>query len=231
VTTPSDLRNRLVCPNCHAVNAPNTTVCPSCGIKIEDFRIALPRLQQIRSSSVAMHREMLEDEKQLKIQDSIKASNRSFRRLLLVLVVVLVIAGLVVSVGGVLYANRVKQTRAEMEAQYLKSLTCLQEEDYVCAKDGFQKLILAGAEYPELDKRLSDAQYGLAQQYYKSGQWEKSAQELNDLLLRDPGNQASVILLKDAYDRWIDQLGLEGKWIKRWMVRRQRDARFPPGED
>lgn len=227
MTTPSDLRNRLVCPNCHAVNAPNTRVCISCGIKIEDFRTALPRLEEIRSSSVAMHREQLEDAKQLKIQDSIKDSKRSFRRLIVILLIVLVLGGLVASFGGMLYANRIKQTRAELEAEYLKSATCLQKQDYLCARDGFQTLIWAAADFPDLDERLNDAQFGLAQQYYSSGQWEQSVQELNALLLRDPGNQAGVSLLKDSYDRWIDQLRLEGKWFRGWMIRRERDARFP----
>jgi tetratricopeptide (TPR) repeat protein len=231
VTTPSDPGNRLVCPNCHAVNAPNTTICISCGIKVEDFRSALPRLEQMKSSSVAMHREQLEDAKRLKIQDSIKDSKRSFRRLLLILVVVLAVGGLAAAFGGILYANRVKQTRAEQDAQYLKSISCFQEQEYGCAKEGFQNLIWLGAEYPQLNEKLNAAQYGLAQQYFESGQWERSVQELNDLLLRDPGNKSGVSLLKDSYDRWLDQLKLERKWLKGWAVRRERDARFPPGED
>ena len=231
MTTPSDPSNRLICPNCHAVNAPNTTICISCGIKVEYFRSALPRLEQMKSSSVAMHQEQLDDAKRLTIQDSIKDSKRSFRRLLLILLVVLVVGGLIAALGGVLYANRVKQTRAEQDAQYLKSISCFQEQDFVCAKDGFQSLIWLGTDYPQLDEKLNAAQYGLAQQYYESGQWEKSVEELNDLLLRDPGNQSGVNLLKDSYDHWIDQLKLERKWLKSWMVRRERDARFPPGED
>lgn len=198
---------------------------------MEDFRTALPRLEQIKSTQAALHWERLEDEKQLEIQKSVKSSQHSFRRLLLVFFVGVVFIGLLVAIVTVFYAIRVRQTQEELRILYETSLRCLQDANYVCARDGFQALETSGAEFPGLDQNINEAQYGLARQYFDSGQWENAVEELNVLLQRDPGNQMAVDLLRASYDRWIDQLGLEGKIFQRWIVRRQRDARFPPGED
>lgn len=228
MTIAPDSENRLICPSCNALNAPHARICSSCGINIDDFRSALPRIQQIKDDHTALQVEKLEDEKVLQIQDDIKKSHKAFQRLLLFLLLGIVIVGLIVSGGAVLYANRVKQTQEEIKSYYDASLTCLQAEQYLCARDGFRALLASNADLPYLPKYLNQAQFGLAQQYFDSGQWEDAVAELNDLLQRDPGNDGAIALLKSSYDRWIDQLGLEGNWLKRWMVSRERDARFPP---
>jgi outer membrane protein assembly factor BamD (BamD/ComL family) len=133
-----------------------------------------------------------------------------------------------VSGGAVLYANRVKQTQEEIRTYYEESLMCLQAQKYLCACDGFRVLLATDSGMPNVLEYLNQAQLGLAQQYFYSGQWDDTVNELDDLLQRDPGNQEAVALLKISYDRWIDQLRLEGSWFKRWTVRKERDARFPP---
>ncbi len=228
MTISPDSENRLICPSCHALNVPHARVCSSCGVNIEDFRSALPRLQRIKENHTASHLEKLEDEKILRIQDDINKSRKAFQRLLFFLVLVILISVLFVSGGAVWYANRVKQTQEEIKAYYENSLTCLHAENYLCARDGFRVLLATEPSMPNALEYLNQAQFGLAQQYYSSGQWEETINELNDLLRRDPGNQEAVALLKISYDRWIDQLRLEGSWFKRWTVRKERDARFPP---
>jgi hypothetical protein len=231
VTYQTDPKNRLICPNCNALNPPGTIVCMSCGIRIEDFKIALPRLEQIKLSRAELHREQLEDEKKLNIQENNLHNYRSLRKLLLIWVTVVFALGLVVSAGAAVYANQVKQTREEQRILYETSLVCLVKEDYVCARDGFRTLMESGANFPGIRDDLNVAQYRLARQYFDSGQWESTVQELNELLKRDPGNEDALDMLKASYDQWINQLGLEGRLIQRWMVRRERDARFPPLKD
>lgn len=227
MTISPDSENRLICPSCQALNAPHARICSSCGVNIEDFRSALPRLQQIMESHTASHLEKLEDEKTLQIQDDVKKSQKAFQRLLLFLLLGILITGLLVSGGAVLYANRVKQTQEEIKTYYEESLACLQAQKYLCARDGFRVLLATDSGMPNVLEYLNQAQLGLAQQYFYSGQWEDTVNELDDLLQRDPGNQEAVALLKVSYDRWIDQLRLEGSWFKRWTVRKERDARFP----
>lgn len=228
MTTSPDSENRLICPSCHSLNAPHARICSSCGVNIEDFRSALPRLQQIKDTYTASHLEKLEGEKALQIQDDVKKSRKAFQRLLLFLFLGILITGILVSGGAVLYANRIKQTQEEIKVYYKESLACLQAQKYLCARDGFKALTATDTSLPNVPEYLNQAQFGLAQQYFNSGQWEDTVNELDDLLQRDPGNQEAVALLKASYDRWINQLGLEGSWFKRWIVRKERDARFPP---
>lgn len=228
MTTQPDSQNRLICPSCGALNAPHAKVCASCGVHMDDYRSALPRLEQIKESHTAFHLERLEDEKALQIQSDVEKSRMAFRRLLIYLFVGILVVGLLVSGGAFLYANRVKQTQDEARAYYEESLACLQSEKYLCARDGFRALLATGVNLPDINEYLNQAQFGLAQQYFDSGQWESAVNELSELLQRDPGNQKAIDLLKLSYDNWIDQLGLEGHWFQRWMVHRERDARFPP---
>lgn len=222
--------NRLICPNCQALNAPYATICVSCGVQMEEFRAALPRLQQLKLDRAVSHQEMLKDEVTVQIKNEVHRSVSAFRKLLLFLLLSAIIAGIIISIAAYLYANQVKRTQEEIQAKINASLACLRAEKYVCAKDGFQELIVSGADSPQLIENLNLAQHGLAKQYYESGQWEKAINELEDLLQRDPGNQQAVALLKDSYSKWIEQLGLEGRWLKKWAVRREMDARFPPGD-
>jgi tetratricopeptide (TPR) repeat protein len=230
VTIQPSLENRLVCPNCQALNTPHAIICTSCGVNIEEFRAALPRLKQMKANSAIWHREQLEDEKTSKIQDDVKKSKLGFYRLILFLFLGVVLVGVVLIMGTIFYANHVKQTRAELQSQYDSSIACLQAEQYLCARDGFQKLLASGEDFPDLEKNLNLSQFGLAQQYFNSGQWESAVRELKTLLQNDPGNQKAVDMLKASYDHWIEQLGLEGKWFQKWVVHRERDARFPPGD-
>ena len=197
---------------------------------MEDFRAAMPRLEQLKTKNAIWHREKLEDEKALKIQDEVQKSRQGFRKLILLLLLCVLVFGAILSVFTFFYANRVRQTRDELQAQYDSSLACLKAQQYLCARDGFQKLLTSGEDFPDLADNLNLAQFGLAQQYFDSGQWESAVKELKILLQNDPGNKKAVGMLRTSYDRWIEQLGLEGKWIQRWMVRRERDSRFPPGD-
>ncbi len=228
MTNLSDSENKLICPSCHALNAPHARVCSSCGVNIEDFRSALPRLQQIKESHTASHLEKLEDEKTQQIQDDLIKSRKVFQRLLLFLLLGILFFGLLVSGGALLYANRVKQSQQEIKVYYDESLACLRAKKYLCARDGFKTLLAIDADLPKVLDYLNQAQLGLAKQYYDSGQWEVTVIELNDLLQRDPGNQEAVALLKISYSRWIEQLELESNWFQKWLVQRERDARFPP---
>lgn len=231
MTVQPDSENRLVCPNCQSLNSPLAIVCSSCGVKIEDFRAALPRLQQLKETLVASQRERLESEKVTQFEEETQIRRRTFRKLLLFLTLGILIAGLVISIGAILYASRVKQTQKELKAQFEASLLCLENEKYLCARDGFQSLIIAGANAPNLPEYFNQAQFGLAKQYFETGQWEKAVNEFDMLLRNDPSNKDAVSLLKVSYDRWVDQLGEEGKWLKRWMVRRERNARFSSGDE
>ena len=94
---------------------------------MEDFRTALPRLEQIKSSQAALHWERLEDEKQLEIERSVKSSQHSFRRLLLIFFVGVVLFGLIVTIVAVLYSNRVRQSQEELRILYETSLRCMQD--------------------------------------------------------------------------------------------------------
>jgi tetratricopeptide (TPR) repeat protein len=223
--------NRLVCPNCSSLNSLRAVICSSCGVKIEDFRAALPRLQQLKDSRTASQREKLDNEKTIQIEKDAQTSRRSFRKLLLFLMTGIFMTGLVISVGAILYASRVKQNQAELKAHYEVSIVCLENEKYLCARDGFEALVVAGADFPYLIEYLNGSQYGLAKQYFESGQWEKAIIEFDTLLRNDPGNQDAIASMKISYDRWVDQLGVEGKWLKKWMVRRELDLRFPPGDE
>ena len=219
--------NRLICPNCQSLNAPYSTICDSCGVQMEEFRAALPRLKQLKLDRAVSHQEMLNDEVMFQIQKDVKQSVNAFRRLLLILLILAIVVALILSIGAYLYANQVKRTQEEIQLQINTSLTCLDSKKYICAKDGLQALLISGVNSPLIVENLNLAQYGLARQYYESGQWENTVSELKDLLQRDPGNQQAVALLKDSYSKWIEQLGLEGRWLKKWAVRREMDARFP----
>jgi hypothetical protein len=218
--------NRLVCPNCQALNTPNTVICAGCGVDMDAFRASMPRLQRIKREEAQSHREQLKGEMGSWLQEEKKISRASFMRLMLGLFVVVMIIGLVVSLGSFLYASQYRKSQDDIRNQFDASKLCLQQKNYICARDGFQSLKNAGI--ANLDDYINQAQLGIAQQYLDSGQSEKAVSELRNLLERDPGNQPAIDLLKLAYGRWIKQLDTEGNWVREWFVANERDARFPP---
>lgn len=221
--------NRLICPNCQTLNNSYAQICAGCGVNMDEYRASLPRLQRMAAEQAASHREQLQGQLQSKARQDRQISRAAFNRRMLVLLVVALALAVFICLGSYLYASRFRKTQDEVRDQFIASLVCLEMQEYQCAKEGFQALKAARPAWDVLDGYLNDAQFGLARQYFDSGQWEPAVEELRLLLQRDPGNKPAIDMLRTSYERWITQLRIEGGWFKLWFVTRERDARFPEG--
>lgn len=216
----------LSCPNCGALNTPRTVICASCGVNLADFRAALPRIQEIREDRANTQQIQLEHEALTQIaEEATRARARLKTQIRIAATIAAGLAVLIIIVTAS-YARQQQLRRRWLAEQYEMAVACLVQEDYQCARDGLEAILQAEEDYADAPQKLSDARYGLAQQYVRSGQWQAAVDELDALLKENPDEERALSLLGETYDRWIaDALG-RADIITVLRLQLQRDARF-----
>lgn len=228
MTQEQPLEYRVICPSCGALNPANARVCTSCGIHIADYQEALPLMRQAEEQERAPQRQRLQAE-----AAAIQANevSRGRRRLCLYLGIALgaaVALGLVIFLLTSWYAEAQRQRQQRLAGQYAVAEACLERQEYNCARDELIRLLREEPDYRDAQARLGEARYGLALQYVAAGQWKAAVAEMDQLLQEDPGNLQALALLRDTYDRWIDEAWTGGDLIMVLGLTQQRNARFGP---
>ena len=222
--------DRHICANCRALNPPQATICVSCGVHLETFRAAAPRLRELQESDGEAHARRLTDEASSRVAREVASGKRLLGLQLWVLLAATGVLAIVVVLGAAYFANRARLRQERLANEYQEAQACLQAQDYLCARNKFENLLFEEPEYPGVRENFIEAHYGLAQQYTRSGKWKAAIGELDALLELIPGDEDALSLMKKVYDRWIDDAISRGNLITAWSIRRQRDARFPPNE-
>jgi tetratricopeptide (TPR) repeat protein len=217
----------LACPNCRAINPPNTAVCRSCGVHLSAYQEAQRRRVALKRDSVADHAAQLDTSTSATIVSGVARNRRQLSLQLRVLFGAAAILLVVIVIAVALYAQSQKQRRERLALQYQSAIACVHRNDYLCARDGFAALLQEEPTYPEVARQLRDARYELAHQYLRAGQWQPALEQLNLLLRDDPTDEPTLALTKDLYDRWYQDAVGRGDWITAFGVDLQRKARFP----
>jgi len=221
--------NALICANCGALNPPNTLICRSCGVNLPQFRAAVPRLRELQSGHVAAYEEQLIQDAEVLVADQISRSRRDLRLRLRVALIAAAVLAVIIVIAAALYAEQVRLRRERLAAQYERAATCLADENYMCARDGFLALLEEEPGYPGARDGLNEARYRLAETYARDKEWEKAIEELDALLKDVPRDEAAIALMHDVFDRWIEDLMSRRDILGALGVLWQRNLRFPLG--
>lgn len=217
----------VVCPNCQALNPARALICPSCGVNLGEFEAALPRIRQLQAEYTAAHRAQLADDTSALVVSETASGRRRLKTQLRLTLIAATLLAVLLTLGLAWYVRWQAQRRAELAASYKAALACLDAEDFLCARDGFIKLLEAQPDYRDALERLRLARYGLARQYAQAGQWPAAVDELDQVLKEDPTDPRALNLLQETYNRWLaDALG-RGDIVTVTKVMLQREARFP----
>lgn len=217
----------LTCPNCRAINPPNTVVCRSCGIHLSAYRESQARLIEHKRDSTADHEAQLEASTSEAIVSGLARGRRQLALQLRIVFGAAAILLVVIAITIALYAQAQKQRREQLALQYQSAVSCMRRSDYLCARDGLAALLQEEPTYPEAAPQLRDARYELAQQYLQAGQWQPALDELDTLLRDDPADVRALALTKDLFNRWYKDAVGRGDWVIALRVELQRKARFP----
>lgn len=194
---------------------------------MELFHQALPHIQEREIERARIQEEELVAAAAETVAQQTEQNRQQGNRQLVILLAVLgVLAFMVISVAAA-YRYFEAERRARLASDFATAATCLEIQDYQCALAGFESVVERDASYEGARLGLRDARIGLAGQFAASGQWDAAIGELELALEIDPANLVALTLLRDAYDRWIqDALG-RGDFVRALGLRLQRNARFP----
>ncbi|MCL4299595.1 MAG: hypothetical protein KJ077_27915 [Anaerolineae bacterium] len=187
----------------------------------------MARIYQIQTDHAMAHQERLAGDTSNLIAEAIAVGRKRLRHQLRLAVIVAGMMAVLVVTGTAWYTYQQHLRREWLATQYHIARTCLDNGDYLCARDGFVAILQVESNYSEASIHLDEARYELAQQYAQAGQWESAVTEL-DLLLKDyPADQRALKLLEETYDRWLlDAMG-HGDWVTALKIKMQQEARFP----
>lgn len=210
-----------ICPNCQALNPPNTLVCASCGISLAGFEAALPRFRQLQSEQAQAHNEAVTERISELAQAEADRSHRAYGRQVRLLLVVAAVVGLLAVLGSGLLGNQVRLRKERLARQYESALACLSSGRYQCARDELVTLLREDSTYLGAQENLAQARYGLAEQYASNGQWQAGINELKAQLRDSPDDTTALWKVQEMYDRWLADAIRRGDWrtVLRLQVR------------
>lgn len=208
-----------LCPNCQALNPPNTLVCASCGINLAGFEAALPRFRQLQSEQAQAHDEAVAERVSELAHAEADRGRWVFGRQMRILLVVAAAVSLLAIFGSGLLGNQARLRKERLARQYEKALICLSNEHYQCARDELLALLREDSKYPGARDNLAQARYGLAEQYARDGQWQAGVNELKAQLRESPDDSTASRKVQEMYDRWLADAINRGDW---WTVMRLR---------
>ena len=208
-----------ICPNCQALNPPNTLVCASCGISLAGFEAALPRFRQLQSEQAQAHNEAVTERISELAQAEADRGHWVFGRQVRILLAIAVVVGLLAVVGSGFLGNQVRLRKERLAKQYKTAQACLDSGRYQCARDELIALLREDAEYLGAQQSLAQARYRLAEQYANNGQWQAGINELKAQLRESPGDKIASWMIQDMYARWLADALRRGDW---WTATRLR---------
>jgi tetratricopeptide (TPR) repeat protein len=218
-----------ICPNCGARNAPNTVICLSCGVNMPMFESAQAKLRQHQKEKADAHQKELEESAAQVVSEQKKLVRQQLSIQLRLLLLVAGLVAIVIIAIVALYAYQLRLYRERIASDYERAATCLKNENFLCARDGFVSLLREEPNYRDATQQLVQARLGLAKQYTKSREWESAIAELDAILKTSPKDSQALTLLKDVYDQWYDDAMSHGDLIKALQIMLQRNARFGSG--
>jgi Tfp pilus assembly protein PilN len=215
--------DNLICENCHALNPVNAIICSGCGVNLEQYRANAHRFRKRQEESATVYIGQATTEASTIISNEVAQAKQKLRRQILILLGGAALIAVVIIVLGAVYRQR-------LATEFNQAMTCLTNQDYRCARDGFAAVLASVPDYPEAKKNLDEARYGVATQNAQSGQWQVAVNELNALLTDTPNNKAALSLLENIYRRWLADALSRGDWLTALQLQLQILARFPQTE-
>lgn len=192
-----------ICPNCGARNAPNTTICMSCGVNIPMFQSAQEEMQKRQRDKTDSHRKELEETTATAISKQKEQVKKQHKLQLRVLFVIAGLVAIAIIAGVALYAYQLRLYRERIANDYDRALTCLKSADFLCARDGFAALLAVEPVYRDASQKLNEARLGLANQYANLEQWQLANDEINAILSASSKDPQALAMQKSINDRKI----------------------------
>jgi tetratricopeptide (TPR) repeat protein len=202
----------LVCPNCDTLNHPNMIVCISCGVRLDTYQAVNQRYQTHRNEDVENRLDLLKTETEQSVQQEVQLGQRTFQRGLIILAVMF--AGLVILVWGAaaIISSYQRAKLAELAAIYTEGTDCLKLEDWLCARNAFEKLSQKDPAYRDTLDLLIKAQTNLSDQYLKNGQTSLALQGLEAAEQLKKGDPTLLNRIFDVHRILANQYAAGGRW-------------------
>ncbi|GEM_PF-2965363 len=223
--------NILTCPYCQALNTPGAVVCRSCGVNMAAYQAMHERVLSLNQEADTTSAAQLEEKA---IESARSAIEHNRRYLIMQIRFSLITAGalaVLLVAGSFIVAELQRQRTQRLAHEYEQAMACLDREDYRCARDTLEALVVDEPTYPEAVEKLRYARYEFAAQLVAAGQWEAAIAELDKILRDQPTDRKSLDLMRTAYDRWYMDALARGDMLTAFRIDLQRKARFPQVTD
>jgi len=200
-TNPAD-EIGIACPRCGTFNPIDSVVCAHCAalLDIQSEPSKSPpqsdratRMNQARMQ-VSSQAHTLLGHQQKRSQMALKLVQYLGVAILIVLVIL-----------GIWNRIQVMRWEGQIAGLYEKAMRCVEEQDFLCARDTLLTVIDEAPNYPGATDQLTTVRWNLAQQYITEKQWEKAAAELEILMEYSASRPEVRIALQHTYDQRIRQ--------------------------
>ena len=214
------------CPSCGALNYAQAVICVSCGVDMDMYLAAQPRLHALQADAVTLNQEQLEEEAAQAIAAEKAKSRQQLRRQVRILLMIGGVLAVMALGAGALVGFRLQLRRERLEALYTKAMLCLGAQEYLCARSGFAALLKEAPHYEDAQARLLSARLGLAERYMEEQQWAMAIQELDALLQEAPADAMALGLMEEAYNQWLNEAQAQENRALAAFIQAQIEARF-----
>lgn len=195
----------VTCPNCHTANHPGAVVCVVCGIRLDTYEQINQQWEKKQQMQLEKSLENWQDSEYLinKSKLSYYKNHLSKQILFIILTTILVVP----VVFGILFLIRYQQERkfARLSTEYKQGVECYNNEDFYCAKNTFNNIILEEPDFQDSQSFLIKSRLGLVVDYKNKGLLSQALIELNDLSKEIPGDPRVLIELKDVHLKLAEQ--------------------------
>ena len=202
----------LICPNCKTINHPNAEICISCGIRLTTYKEVSQQWQDRQNEKSLERLNQLKTDADQTLQAEEKKERRVFIRQYLVLIVITVALISIVWGAAILINYRHRIQMQQLDLQYTQGEGCLTQGDYLCARNAFAAVYQQDPKYQDIKNRLILAKTGLAQEYEQNGQTSQALQEMEAVLLLEPGDPNVLQKIFEIRCLLADQYSKSSRW-------------------
>jgi tetratricopeptide (TPR) repeat protein len=212
----------LDCPNCGALNPPDTVICHSCGVNIARFDALLPQMQDLQSEYATKHATQLVLESATQVAEEVQLGKARFKMQVRWFILILF---LLVGIGSLLtfgYTHYIELRRARRAALYEKGIICLENGDFGCALVNLTKVAREDRNYSDVCEALRETRVSLWKRAVQEENWEEAVSLLEANLRYDPNDAQSARFLSQTYQRWLQSAAENRHWLTYlWVLLRR----------
>lgn len=202
----------ITCPNCQAMNAAQTVVCVSCGVRLDTYDAINDLWQEQRTARIASRIQQTRAETATVARAEEQQNRKAFIQRLLG---VIVVAGVLIGITWTLafLADYRREMRVRQFAQwYTDGELCFEQHDYLCARDAYWEIYKTDPTFRDVKRRLTDSRLSLAAEYAQLGYLRQAAWELDQVEPLLPGNTSVVEELFEIRREVAARYSSVGRW-------------------